>query len=869
MRFLAVLLLAVMVLRGQPAVAQTFYDQAVLVVDPGTHTGRIRSVAVDDTGSFAVTGSFDKTIRIWSLASGDLVHTLRMPSGPGDVGQVYAVAISQQNDVVAAGGWTSAEDEPETIYLFDPQTLHIRARIPELPDVVTKLAFSIDGRYLAAAVGTQGLRIYDKEKQWREVFRDENYRLCEDGPVLSCVGKPIYGLSFATDGRLATASYDQKVRLYGPGPEFKLVVPPKELQAKPHELAFKPDGKVLAVGSTMPAVDFLDGHDLHALPGPTTDGLNQKLAIVTWSRDGNKLFVGGGSQVYVWDNAGLGQRRVLPGGEDTVLSTAATPDGGLLVAAGGPLLKYMEGDGHERWRKATLVSELGSKHGVLSASRDGSIVDFGLPGHLFRFDVKKLTLTLDLQADGLTAPPKRDGLPIIHVGSDLIFAGRKINLEEAEACCLAISLDSQHFVFGTTRGLHARDANNRRMWRREAPSSSTRPEPFPLPNAGVWAVNITGDNRYVLAAYDDGTIRWHRLETGREVLGLMVLKNDHNKNDYDWVAWTPEGYFASTAGALGVLRWHANNEQDERAFASALPAASIPGLRRPDILPLALETTDPIVAAGLAQTGVLRSAVQVSTGTTKPPGATLHVLAIGINYSNWSSLTLHYADKDARDLAETLVDTQGKGNGLYAGVIPHYLDNTNATRDSIAQQLNKMALEMKPDDVAVVMFSGHGAIVNGRFYLLPSDVNILTGIQGRAISASDFQGMVEQLAYKGRVLVLLDACRAGAFADQPARMPNAEMLKEQMSSSSAPVLTLTSSSGKELSHEDAAWEHGAFTKVLLDALSQSTDAHAARMMTAGELTEYLAVHLHQVTGGKQTLGLSNHNLTGALFVTGP
>ena len=44
------------------------YEQPMLVVDPDMHTARVNSVAVDAAGRLAVTGSWDKTVRVWSLA---------------------------------------------------------------------------------------------------------------------------------------------------------------------------------------------------------------------------------------------------------------------------------------------------------------------------------------------------------------------------------------------------------------------------------------------------------------------------------------------------------------------------------------------------------------------------------------------------------------------------------------------------------------------------------------------------------------------------------------------------------------------------------------------------------------------------------
>jgi WD40 repeat protein len=99
------------VVRQGPAVtlsltpgAAGLFDRPVLVVDPGMHTAMIWRTATDRDGSWAVTGSDDKTVRVWSLADGTLSRTIRLPAGPGDVGKAYAVAISPDGTLIAAGG---------------------------------------------------------------------------------------------------------------------------------------------------------------------------------------------------------------------------------------------------------------------------------------------------------------------------------------------------------------------------------------------------------------------------------------------------------------------------------------------------------------------------------------------------------------------------------------------------------------------------------------------------------------------------------------------------------------------------------------------------------------------------------------------
>jgi uncharacterized caspase-like protein len=171
-------------------------------------------------------------------------------------------------------------------------------------------------------------------------------------------------------------------------------------------------------------------------------------------------------------------------------------------------------------------------------------------------------------------------------------------------------------------------------------------------------------------------------------------------------------------------------------------------------------------------------------------------------------------------------------------------------------------------DLAVVMFSGHGTMIDGQFYLVPhgADNSTPARLKISAISASDFQSEITKLAQHGRVLVLLDACRSAGLIGGP--LPAAEVLKSALAASN--VTVLTSSKADKLSREDEKWQHGAFTKVLLDALSGSAydvDTDHNGVISMAELTAYVEKHLSHLTGGEQQLGL-DQRFQGDIFVAG-
>ena len=404
--------------------------------------------------------------------------------------------MSPDGSVIAAAGWTrwTEADPQEQIYLFVRATGVLMRRIDGLPTVVDRLAFSHDGGRLAAVLDRRGLRVYSAERAWTEVARDEAYE------------NSTYGAAFAPDGRLATASDDGKVRLYRANLEG-VVSPAVSSKApsggRPRGTAFSPDGSRLVVGNDdKSSLDLLNGRTLEALPGLNLTGIaGGTLSWVAWSRDGETVFAGGkyqsaaGCPVFAWSVNGQNARVSLPATRNTVTDLVTLPGGDVLVTAFDPWLARLAPDGARRWEHGPPTADFRKQLDRFAVSHDGTRVGFeGFGKSPVCFDVAERRVTPVPVADNLLAGPLQSGLPIEdwRGSQHPTLGGSRLPLFQYEISrSLAIDPQGGRLVLGTEWYLRNYDAKGTLLWARAAP-------------AVVWAVNITGDGRLVVAAYGDG-----------------------------------------------------------------------------------------------------------------------------------------------------------------------------------------------------------------------------------------------------------------------------------------------------------------------------------------------------------------------------
>lgn len=291
------------------------------------HRQGVLSVAISPDGSRLVSGSDDKTLRIWDARSGR--PTSEPLAGHGEA--VNVVAFSPDGSLILSGS------DDKTLRLWNARTgqPHGAPLIGHTSSVTTAV-FSADGSRIASAGDDKEVRMWDVRsgKPIGEPLRGHE--------------RSIYAVAFSPDGgRLVSAGDDRMLRIW---------------DLRSGQLAIAP----------------LDGH-------------SDTIRTVAFSRDGRFLASGGDDNQIIVRDAKSGRRIGEPfkGHTDWVRSIVFTPDGNRLVSAsddntlriwdagtgetlGAPLA------GHAAYVYSVAISRDGNR--IVSASEDQTLLIWGREG---------------------------------------------------------------------------------------------------------------------------------------------------------------------------------------------------------------------------------------------------------------------------------------------------------------------------------------------------------------------------------------------------------------------------------------------------------------------------------------------------------
>jgi WD40 repeat protein len=567
----------------------------LLRIETGMHTAPIWRVATDAAGRLALTCSEDKTARLWSLPDlkseisnpkSELLRTLRMPIGSGDEGKIFACALSPDGTVAALAGWTGYEwDNTNSIYLFDTASGQLLRCLGGLPNAILDLAFSPSGQTLATMLGAgEGLRLFDS-RSGQLLAQDTEY------------GAAGHGVDWQGESRLVTTCFDGKLRLYK-DLDFSgsISAQPRRLKPdnsrslpqgnQPFDARFSPDGRQIAVGfydSTQ--IALVSATDISSLPSPSTTGIARgNLTRVAWSADGRRFAAGGewmdksGVPIRLWqhtEDKSFGQSQDLLLAQNVIVDLQELPSGGFFWGACDPAWGITTAGSDDS--KAVShrlgsppIADYRNQRDLLRLSADACVLAFGF--QVFgkqpaSFHLLERRLTLAPSAITTLRPPRTEGLPLTDWEDTTApkLARQPLEMGAHEMSrSLATAPDSNFFLLGTEYWLrcYAKDGGER--WK------------VPVPGV-VWAVNLSADGRLAVAAYGDGTIRWHRASDGRELLAFFPHADQKR-----WVLWTTEHDVEKVASLGAVME----NRDGKVICVQILPdtAAATSGMRDGDQL---------------------------------------------------------------------------------------------------------------------------------------------------------------------------------------------------------------------------------------------------------------------------------------------
>jgi dipeptidyl aminopeptidase/acylaminoacyl peptidase len=557
----------------------------ILRIEAGMHSARIWRIGADAQCRLLASGSEDKTVRLWSMPDGKLLRIQRLPIGPGNEGKVFAVAVSPDGRLVAAGGLDAAFAAKDNygIYVFDSATGTSMRRLGAFPEVILHIAFSPDGQRLAVAlVGGAGIRVLDVASG-QELMSDPDFG-----------GKNSHGVGFAADGSLFAVGFDGQLRRYGPDLKRSVRVATAGGH-EPFSVAVDPTGQRLAVGFLdTKAVEIYEATTLRRIAMADSVATNGNLASVAWSRDGNRIFGGGRFQnqagrfqIRSWTRDGRRVGSDVEVSDNTIESLEPCGDA-IVFGAGDPAFGLLRPDRSAVTLARGHIADMRGKVGdAFTTSDDGKRVRFGLGVGAVKpvaFDLARAVLADAVTTPARLARPKIDGLPVTGWQDTTAprFAGQLIAFAPYEMSrSLAVRSDSTGFVLGTEYWLRAFDAKGTAHWNAAIPDAA-------------FGVNLARGGGLVLAAFNGGTIRWYRWSDGKELLALFV-----DRESKAWVAWTPTGYYSASPGGEELIGWHVNRGWEQPA--DFFPAARLRDTyARPDIVERVLDTMDEAEAVRLA-----------------------------------------------------------------------------------------------------------------------------------------------------------------------------------------------------------------------------------------------------------------------------
>ena len=494
------------------------------------HEGPIIALAWSSDSRQLATASWDATIRLWDIDTGE---TIGIFSGETEFTDI---AWSPDDNIIAASQWD------ENIQLFDVASGQPREQLIGHEEAVTHLAWSTDGRFLASSGFDNTVRLWDVNRSaliqthpnvenvscldWSP--NSQYVAVCDQvksevvvfnvdkETIQSTISNHEYGVYAIAwnpeNNRLATGGGDNEIRQWNPetGEE---IARPIELDNSAAALTWLNATQLVIVNhtSTLAIYDTRDNDITDILwdyAGPIND-----LALL--SNDDWIATAHEDSTVRIWDEDSL--QELLLGHNYGVQAVAISPDGERLASASGDATLHLwDTDDWEEIAVVDVWEQIESSLSSLAWSPDGTVIALG-------------------DIDG--------GLHIWQ--ADTGDEARSWSIHDGIVYRVAWSPDGQRLAT-------ASDDGRVRIWDSQ---SEALLHDLSAHMGEVIDVAWSPDGQQVVSASLDGTVRIWDANTGNERQQLI----GHNDLVLS-VAWSPNGEWIASGGGDSQIRiWQADS----------------------------------------------------------------------------------------------------------------------------------------------------------------------------------------------------------------------------------------------------------------------------------------------------------------------
>lgn len=337
------------------------------------HTRRVNAVAVTPDGKWVVSGSWDRTIKVWNLATGEQENLLT-----GHTNGINAVAITPNGEMLISGSID------KTLKVWNLKTGKQLFSFTDDNESVTSVAVTPNGRRVIFGSLDETIKIWNLET--KELVKLYGHT----GWVTSVAVTP--------DGKLAiSGSTDNSIKVWNleTGKQLDTLTDHTD---RVRTVAVSPDGKLVISGSNDKTLKIwnLETKEVFTLYGHT--GWVTSVAVTP---DGKQVISGSiDKTIKVWDLQTGNEINSLTVHTDIVRCLAVTPDAKQVISGSDDNdLKIWELKiGEQIWKPIVLANKRKCEPFVLDQNR----VKFGV----FEYEYMNLNLPIGKELNNIVCKAK-------------------------------------------------------------------------------------------------------------------------------------------------------------------------------------------------------------------------------------------------------------------------------------------------------------------------------------------------------------------------------------------------------------------------------------------------------------------------------